>query len=528
MAHKQRLQIPAPAVVPTHPPLAVTQAALPLAFNPALQTLRLPNPPVFSVVGNTLSGALGDGTSFTYTPETPPDIYLQSGVYDAATTSIVLTLSDTSTISVPLAALVPIQVLSSGSIAVSGNGTTANPVTAQAIISATAGNVLASTPSGLFVPTVAGPVGPAGAVGAIGPIGLTGPTGAAGAVGAIGPIGLTGPTGAAGAVGAIGPIGLTGPTGAAGAVGAIGPIGLTGPTGAAGAVGAIGPIGLIGATGPAGPVNDFWRSGLGGTTLPDGTADVTDTIRRNGLVGLSLDPLSSLDVGGSFGTAYGSFAAGAVAPGVSDSVVDLFLNATQAITLPAPNTCIRRQYVLRNATPVAKGILPTYRTIGGNSSGQIAPYTTLTLVSSGSEWLAIDSVSELAVGQTLGVASPIGAAQANTVVAFRELSFRYNLNAANGNLDVRSSTATPVIFRAFGEEYFPLIGAARNSVTFPAAAAGSLTAAANTGAWLPLPAGNLGQNELMMYTVFTVATSYEIKIMNFGNTTIHLAVTRLT
>ena len=52
------------------------------------------------------------------------------------------------------------------------------------------------------------------------------------------------------------------------------------------------------------PVADFWRSGAGAITLPNGTTDLTESIRRNGLVGLNIDPVQTLDVngGGYFGT----------------------------------------------------------------------------------------------------------------------------------------------------------------------------------------------------------------------------------
>jgi hypothetical protein len=41
---------------------------------------------------------------------------------------------------------------------------------------------------------------------------------------------------------------------------------------------------------------DFWRSAAGATTSPDGTTDITENIRRNGNVGLNVDPTTTLEV----------------------------------------------------------------------------------------------------------------------------------------------------------------------------------------------------------------------------------------
>jgi hypothetical protein len=44
------------------------------------------------------------------------------------------------------------------------------------------------------------------------------------------------------------------------------------------------------------PSLSHWFSAVGATTLPDGTADLTENIRRNGLVGLNADPNTTLHV----------------------------------------------------------------------------------------------------------------------------------------------------------------------------------------------------------------------------------------
>lgn len=82
----------------------------------------------------------------------PADKFLANASYNSATQILVLTMTDTSVINVPLADLIPVAVTSSSSINVTGNGTSATPLTATAKLSATAGNQLVVNPDGLFVP----------------------------------------------------------------------------------------------------------------------------------------------------------------------------------------------------------------------------------------------------------------------------------------------------------------------------------------------------------------------------------------
>ena len=46
------------------------------------------------------------------------------------------------------------------------------------------------------------------------------------------------------------------------------------------------------------PTNNFWRSGAGGTDVADGVNDNTEDIRRDGNVGINVDPVAALDVNG--------------------------------------------------------------------------------------------------------------------------------------------------------------------------------------------------------------------------------------
>ena len=81
----------------------------------------------------------------------PADKFLQSFSYSSATKILTLTSSDGTSVSGSLADLIPVAVASSPNIIVSGNGTTANPLTASAIIDTITGNLLKSTATGLSI-----------------------------------------------------------------------------------------------------------------------------------------------------------------------------------------------------------------------------------------------------------------------------------------------------------------------------------------------------------------------------------------
>jgi hypothetical protein len=114
--------------------------------------------------------------------------------------------------------------------------------------------------------------------------------------------------------------------------------------------------------------------------------------------------------------------------------------------------------------------------------------------------------------------APMATAQAGTVLTLGELSFRYSLNATNGNLDIQSATATPIACKAYGEEYFPALGATRNLV---GPGAGS-TAPPAGATWLTLPVGGLGADEMLFYEIFTAANFYTVKLASFGVASVHL------
>lgn len=108
---------------------------------------------------------------------------------------------------------------------------------------------------------------------------------------------------------------------------------------------------------------DFWRTAPGGA-LPDGTNDVTDNIRRDGNVGLGVDPVSRFDVNGALVLRSITLANFAANSSIGTAATTVDINSTIVIpqttpniyvTLPAPtNTAAGRQLSVYNSgtTPI--------------------------------------------------------------------------------------------------------------------------------------------------------------------------------
>jgi hypothetical protein len=146
-------------------------------------------------------------------------------------------------------------------------------------------------------------------------------------------------------------------------------------------------------TPPAFPaVNDFFRSGPGATTLPDGSNDLIEDIRRDGNVGLRVDPISTLDVLGSYGVAITTSSAASLVLLATDSTVVLTLAGLQNIVLPSATTVLRRIITLSNPTAIAK-ITSAYLNLTGTSTTTIPANSTITLQSDGANWRLLDGNS---------------------------------------------------------------------------------------------------------------------------------------
>jgi hypothetical protein len=112
-------------------------------FVPKIDTLTFSN--------DTITINMTDGTNKSVSiPGISADKFLQSSSYDTNTKTLSLTMNDNTVISIDMSDLVKINVSSSNSIELIGNGTTANPLSANVKLSTDANNGLSITATGLY------------------------------------------------------------------------------------------------------------------------------------------------------------------------------------------------------------------------------------------------------------------------------------------------------------------------------------------------------------------------------------------
>jgi hypothetical protein len=130
---------------------------------------------------------------------------------------------------------------------------------------------------------------------------------------------------------------------------------------------------------------DFWRSGAGAVDLPDGATDLTENIRRNGFVGLNVDPVSALDIDGveinRNNGSFGNFSSVNFATALMDArSTFLFNQTTSGITGP-----------IANPTNLTSGRRATFINSGtaglGLNGTCIPPKSTVTFVFNGTNWI---------------------------------------------------------------------------------------------------------------------------------------------
>lgn len=142
----------AAAVALAHPAALLTNNAAPFAFNAGTQVGNVPQEPTVSVLGNQLTFTPGDGSPpVVYTPTFAADVFLQSGTYNVGTGNLELTLNDSTVVTVPLSALVPISTAGSQTITFAGDGTPGTPLTAQAVFDPAGNNLAVNAGSGILV-----------------------------------------------------------------------------------------------------------------------------------------------------------------------------------------------------------------------------------------------------------------------------------------------------------------------------------------------------------------------------------------
>jgi hypothetical protein len=225
----------------------------------------------------------------------------------------------------------------------------------------------------------AGPVGPTGPQGVTGDPGVQGPKGPTGATGPTGPPGPQGVQGVAGPQGLTGPAGPQGPQGPAGDPGPAGP---QGQTGAVGATGPAGPTGATGATGPAGPPGPQGPQGLTGPAGVQGPSG----------------PIGPRGPGLSFVTQVLNDGGDVVLPPGNASVVVLVSAPRRdvQVRLPEAASAVGRFVTIRrlDSDRRVSVVPPPGEQLVGAARGTLTldnRFESLTVVSDGSRWIALDS-----------------------------------------------------------------------------------------------------------------------------------------
>ena len=136
--------------------------------------------------------------------------------------------------------------------------------------------------------------------------------------------------------------------------------------------------------------NDFWRSGVGAVALPDGTNDTTENIRRNGSIGINIDPISSIDTFGSEGLTITNTLGSTYTATIIDRNIVLNATSLQTVTLPPASTVARRIHTLVNNTSVEK-LVSSYKSLTGSFLTLIPANGSITLQSDGTNWNEIDN-----------------------------------------------------------------------------------------------------------------------------------------
>jgi hypothetical protein len=114
--------------------------------------------------------------------------------------------------------------------------------------------------------------------------------------------------------------------------------------------------------------------------------------------------------------------------------------------------------------------------------------------------------------------SPIASAQNGTLISMGEFDFRYSLNATNGNLEIRSLTASTVPIRWTAQEFF-----SAGTANYGLSTADTLVNQ-STGAFITLAAGGTSIGEMQFYRIISSLNKYVVQIENFGDSKIHMAV----
>lgn len=207
---------------------------------------------------------------------------------------------------------------------------------------------------------------------------------------------------------------------------------------------------------------DFWRSGAGATTLPDGTNDVTENIRRNGNVGINVDPTATLDFDGTLTNRFlsitppgggGAIATAAASVDLSSDIQLIIGSNGVSYTVPNP-TNLTTGRILRINNPsifstIVEGVILNPRTfmefvwngsnwapIGGAQGDFWRSIIAATPLPDGTNDVTESIVRTGSIG--LNVATPAAQLDVNGAEVLRELALA-NF-AANGAIGTAAAT----------------------------------------------------------------------------------------
>jgi hypothetical protein len=116
------------------------------------------------------------------------------------------------------------------------------------------------------------------------------------------------------------------------------------------------------------------------------------------------------------------------------------------------------------------------------------------------------------------ISSPIGSAIAGTTMDVNGISFRYNTNLTNGNLEIRSATTSTKLVTRIARQF--------TAGTMTAVSSAAVTLNTNTGAWSLVNVGGLISNESGLVDIMEISTEkhWRVKLMNVGAANIYMVV----
>jgi hypothetical protein len=195
--------------------------------------------------------------------------------------------------------------------------------------------------------------------------------------------------------------------------------------------------------------NDYWTNIAG--ALADGTNDDLEDIKRNGKVGLNVNPLSTFDSNGSLGLARTNVTAATYTLQNTDFVVYANAATSQTLTLPSASASNRRIYCIVNGSPTADTI-STYKDISGVSQTSVPSKNALWLQSDGTDWVQINNfnngINKVRLVQPLAVGNNVITINPPFLTAPSIVQVRDNTTGADIFVRVTAESTTSITINA--------------------------------------------------------------------------------